>query len=314
MPFVSPIDGTVQPDTWTAPRTVLVKVENWGSGETGGSNIPWNGWTGPLTNAPGDALTYKYGPGQNPGQYRAGDETNRGNDWAEYVEMAAPDFERWNSAFWAYKHPQAYAASQAESNGGGGLFDMAYGLATSNIMVPIYAAAGAYLAGAGTIGAEALTGEAAAANTGYIDALGGMTDATGTALQGWSEISTSTAIEGATNVDTISDWFSSYSSDPGADPFATTEQVNAGWSYDGGYPGVDWYNNAGVGEASSATSLNDIFSNVSKAIKSATSILTSAQQLAGQNRVQPNMTRTHAAGQMNLALPLLLGAAFFAFR
>jgi len=202
----------------------------------------------------------------------------------------------------------------------------------------------------GLFGAEALTGEAVA-NTGFIDALGGLTDATGTALAGWSEMAattavsssatvadsgfidaiggmtdstgtalgtwaetaTSTATTGATNVDTISDWLSNYSSDPGPDPFATTEQVNAGWSYDGGYPGVDWYNSAGIGEASSATSLNDIFSNVSKALKSAGSILSGAQQLAaGQNRVQPNLTRS--AGQMNLALPLILGAAYFAFR
>jgi hypothetical protein len=206
------------------------------------------------------------------------------------------------------------------------------------------------LGAAGTFGAEALTGEAVAntgfvdvlggftdatgtalagwsemaattavsstatiADSGFVDALGGMTDSTGTALNTWAETATSTATTGATNVDTISDWLSSYSSDPGADPFATTEQVNAGWSYDGGYPGVDWYNSAGIGEASSATSLNDIFSNVSKALKSAGSILSGAQQLAnGQNRVQPNLTRS--AGQMNLALPLILGAAWFAFR
>jgi hypothetical protein len=159
----------------------------------------------------------------------------------------------------------------------------------------------------------AVSSAAPLVDTSYIDALGGMTDNTGTALSGWAESATTTATTGASNVDSLSDWLSNYSSDPGPDPFATTADVNAGWSYDGGYAGVDWYNSAGIGEASASSTLNDIFGNVSKALKSAGAILTGAQQLtASQNRVQPNLTR--AAGQMNLALPLLIGAAFLAFR
>lgn len=189
----------------------------------------------------------------------------------------------------------------------------------------IYFTAGAAsgVFGAEAIGAEAVAGEfateawaanaaavesASLANVGYIDALGGLTDATGTALQGWSDIATASSQSGV-----VMDGIDFYNVDPGPDPFATTADVNAGWSYDGGYPGVDWYNSAGIGEASAPATLNDIFSNVSKAIKSAGSILAGAQQLAnGQNRVQPNLTRS--AGQMNLALPLILGAAYFAFR
>lgn len=188
-------------------------------------------------------------------------------------------------------------------------------------------------AASGAFGAEALTGEViaaeataeafaveawsanAAAEVAAAEATAGTFSTEAWSANAAAETATSTATTGATNVDSISDWLSNYSSDPGPDPFATTADVNTGWSYNGGYEGVDWYNNAGIGEASSATSLNDIFSNVSKALKSAGSILSGVQQIAGgQNRVQPNMTRTHAAGQMNLALPLLLGAAFFAFR
>lgn len=155
--FISPIDNQSYPMEWTGPTTVDTKVENWGSGESAGSNINFSGWTGALTNKPGDALTYQYGPGQNPYNPETG-----------VVTMADPAYQKWMSGLWAAKHPQEYAASQAESNGGGGIFDMGMGLFNSETMLPIKLAAAAYAGGLnpgslesffGSGGGESLVGE-----------------------------------------------------------------------------------------------------------------------------------------------------------
>lgn len=70
------------------------------------------------------------------------------------------------------------------------------------------AAGGNMLAGLGEAGAAAGAAEAGSlANTGYIDALGGLTDATGTALSGWGDIATTagTAAGTAGGVQTVAD-------------------------------------------------------------------------------------------------------------
>lgn len=155
--FTSPIDNQSHSTEWSGPTTVDTKVENWGSGESAGSNINFNGYTGALTNKPGDALTYQYGPGQNPYNPETGT-----------VTMADPAYQKWMSGLWAAKHPQEYSASQAESNGGGGIFDMGMSLFNSDTMLPIKIAAAAYAGGLnpgslegifGSGGGEALAGE-----------------------------------------------------------------------------------------------------------------------------------------------------------
>ncbi len=112
----------------------------------------------------------------------------------------------------------------------------------------------------------------------------------------------------------LSDWLSSYSSDPGVDPFATTADVNAGWSYDGGYSGVDWYNNAGIGEAAApASSLNDILGSVQKAVSSVGKIFASgsaAVQQTRNNLAQPVPNYTRSAGSMNLGLLAVAAVAW----
>ena len=97
-----------------------------------------------------------------------------------------------------------------------------------------------------------------------------------------------------------------YSVDPGPDPFATTADVNAGWSFDGGYAGVDWYNSAGIGEASAgATSLADIFGKVTSTIKAAGGAVAAAAgaiQATRNNLAQPVPNYTRAAGGINVGL------------
>ena len=102
--------------------------------------------------------------------------------------------------------------------------------------------------------------------------------------------------------DTILDW---YSVDPGPDPFATTDMVNAGWSFDGGYAGVDWYNSAGIGEAAASNSLDSILGSINKV---STTVNTAIRALSGtasqvrNNLATPAPNYTRAAGGINLGL------------
>ena len=96
-----------------------------------------------------------------------------------------------------------------------------------------------------------------------------------------------------------------YSVDPGPDPFATTADVNAGWSFDGGYPGVDWYNSAGIGEAAASNSLDSILGSINKVSSTVNTAIRALSGTAAQVRnnlaqQQPNYTR--AAGGINLGL------------
>lgn len=102
--------------------------------------------------------------------------------------------------------------------------------------------------------------------------------------------------------ETIMEW---YEVDPGVDPFATTEMVNAGWSFDGGYAGVDWYNSAGVGEAAASSSLDSILGAVNKVSSAANLAIRAFSGTAAQVRNNlaqrpPNYTR--AAGGINVGL------------
>lgn len=130
------------------------------------------------------------------------------------------------------------------------------------------------------------------------------------AIESASTAATSaTATTGASSMSDIgnlSGWLDSYSSDPGIDPFATTADVNAGWSYDGGYPAADWYNSAGVGEApsfwqslnTSATEASKLVKTIGGALSSGSAAVTQARNNLSQQ--QPNYTR--AAGSVNLGL------------
>ena len=112
-----------------------------------------------------------------------------------------------------------------------------------------------------------------------------------------------TATEGASTVEeTILDW---YSVDPGPDPFATTDMVNAGWSFDGGYAGVDWYNSAGIGEAAASNSLDSILGSINK-VSSAVNLgiraLSGTAAQVRNNLATPAPNYTRAAGSINLGL------------
>lgn len=100
-----------------------------------------------------------------------------------------------------------------------------------------------------------------------------------------------------------------------ADPFATTADVNAGWTFESGY-GVDYYNVAGIGQASGAasgSSLSDMFRSVTNGIRSAVSAISAINGTAtAAARPAPNFTR--AAGSINLGMLALAAAAFFALR
>ena len=97
-----------------------------------------------------------------------------------------------------------------------------------------------------------------------------------------------------------------YSVDPGPDPFATTADVNAGWSFDGGYAGVDWYNSAGIGEINAAdSSLWDIFGKATTAVKQGLGAVVAASgalQATRNNLAKPVPNYTRAAGGINLGL------------
>lgn len=195
--FVSPIDGKTYSTEWTGNKTiqqVLQDVSGTAGGESARYNIPVNGWTGALTNAPGEALTYANSVG-------AFANASPGTS----IEMADPEYERWMSNYWAYLHPEEYAATQAEQMGGGGLFDMAKGLATSNTMMPIWAALGANLAGLGgtAAGSEFVPYGLEAGGEGVGAALGGTEAAAGTGGGMLSNLGTGTAFNPATA--TISD-------------------------------------------------------------------------------------------------------------
>lgn len=110
-------------------------------------------------------------------------------------------------------------------------------------------------------------------------------------------------VQGVSTVEeTVLDW---YSVDPGPDPFATTDMVNAGWSFDGGYAGVDWYNSAGIGEAAASNSLDSILGSINKVSSAANLAIRAFSGTAAQVRNNlaqrpPNYTR--AAGSINLGL------------
>lgn len=184
--FVSPIDGKTYSTEYTGAKTRLIDnpiytayKTGMNMGESYNPASMFSGWTGALTNAPGEALTYANAIGA--------DESYTNPLWVQnesfngptnpnfktQVEMADPEYERWMSNYWAYLHPEEYAATQAEQMGGGGLFDMAKGLATSNTMMPIWAALGAGLGGLGggaAAGADAASLAAGDAMAGAIPA------------------------------------------------------------------------------------------------------------------------------------------------
>lgn len=113
-----------------------------------------------------------------------------------------------------------------------------------------------------------------------------------------------TETQGASTVgETGLEW---YSVDPGPDPFATTADVNAGWSFDGGYSGVDWYNSAGVGEINAGeSSLWDIFGKATTAVKQGLGAVVAASgalQATRNNLAQPVPNYTRAAGGINVGL------------
>jgi len=105
--------------------------------------------------------------------------------------------------------------------------------------------------------------------------------------------------------DDLLNWYNDINST--ADPFATTDAVNAGWTYENGY-GVDWYNAAGVGEVANSNSLDSILSAVNKVSATASRVIGTASALFGSaqaaTRPAPNLQRS--AG--SISLPLILGA------
>ena len=153
--------------------------------------------------------------------------------------------------------------------------------------------------GAGALGAMGFT------LSGGLSPMGASAiDAAGSVIETETTTVSMTATEGVSTVgETGLEW---YSVDPGPDPFATTDMVNSGWSFDGGYAGVDWYNSAGVGEASAGTSsLADIFGKVTSTIKAAGGAVAAAAgaiQATRNNLAQPAPNYTRAAGGINVGL------------
>lgn len=237
-----------------------------------------------------------------------------------------------------FNFDQSPAQQSARDDSGDFLSDI---LPVVAIGAGMYFGAGALFAAeasaAGAVGAEAI----GAATAGELGALGsGLTgvEVTGLGLYGQTELmagalgsglagtpaasigltasafsgaaagtavleASTTATQGASTVEeTILNW---YSVDPGPDPFATTDMVNSGWSYDGGYPGVDWYNSAGVGEAAASTSLDGILSTINKVSNTVNGAIRALSGTAAQvknNLAQPQPNYSRAAGSINLGL------------
>lgn len=186
----------------------------------------------------------------------------------------------------------------AQANNGGGIVEA---LAMAGIGAAVSAAAWGM---AGSLAPGGASVEIAAT---------GATEVAAPAITESSSFFTSETTIGATNVgETGLNW---YSVDPGPDPFATTADVNAGWSYDGGYPGVDWYNNAGIGEAPDLwQSVQNATSSAANIVKSVGSIFaTGSAALAAtrNNLARPAPNYTRAAGGINLGL---LAAAVVAWK
>ena len=180
--FVSPIDGKTYSTEWTGgAKTRIVAnpvydayLRGQGQSESFDPAAMFRGWTGSLTNKPGDALTYANilnDPSYTDPQWVQNESFSGATNpnFKTQVEMPTDDYQQWLSHYWANLHPEEYAAGQAEQKGGGGLFDMAVGLATSPGAMPLWAALGAGLGGLGGFGAAA--GDAASLAAG--DAMAG---------------------------------------------------------------------------------------------------------------------------------------------
>jgi len=171
--FISPIDNQSYPTEYTGEKTSMINnpyaTPGYGSGS--GENTQGFQANGVLTNAPGQELAYSSLPeGWNQPNWSWGGEAGwqGGGNVPTQLETVNPDFEKWNSNYWAALHPEEYQARQAASNSGTGLFDMGLSLATSDIMAPARMAVGAYLGGLnsgslegifGSGGGETLAGE-----------------------------------------------------------------------------------------------------------------------------------------------------------
>lgn len=180
--FVSPIDGKTYSTEWTGgakTRTVANPVydaylRGQGKSESFDPAAMFSGWTGALTNKPGDALTYANmlnDPNYTDPQWVQNESFSGATNpnFKTQVEMPTDEYQQWLSHYWANLHPEEYAAGQREQKGGGGLFDMAVGLATSPGAMPLWAALGVGLGGLG--GAGAAVGDAASLAAG--DAMAG---------------------------------------------------------------------------------------------------------------------------------------------
>lgn len=159
--------------------------------------------------------------------------------------------------------------------------------------------------GGGWVEAVASIGLAAAVSAAAWNLAGSLsTDGFSLGAEATEEITVSmTETQGASTVgETGLEW---YSVDPGPDPFATTADVNAGWSFDGGYPGVDWYNSAGIGEAAASNSLDSILGSINKVSSTVNTAIRALSGTAAQvrnNLATPAPNYTRAAGGINLGL------------
>lgn len=218
---------------------------------------------------------------------------NQGNPWiAEtsnsgwLVYLRDPYFTGYNSAEVVYVADLPARLKEANA---GGLFDY--------MPTIILAAAGAGLTGMLPGTTNVFSGSGLV--SGSLDPSGA------SALSDTEQITVSLSETGATNMgETGLEW---YNVNPGPDPFATTDAVNAGWTYENGY-GVDWYNAAGVGEVANSNSLDSILSAVNKVSATASRVIGTASALFGTaqaaTRPAPNLQRS--AG--SISLPLILGA------
>jgi hypothetical protein len=162
--------------------------------------------------------------------------------------------------------------------------------------------------GGGWVEAVAMAGIGAAVGAAAWNLAGSLTT-DGFSLGGselGADIETTTVSMSESGVSNVNEFDSWYADRFSTDPFATTADVNAGWSYEGGYEGVDWYNSAGIGEAAGpASALNDILGSVSKAVKSVGGILatgSAALQATRNNLAQPVPNYQRSMGGMNLGL------------
>lgn len=227
---------------------------------------------------------------------------------------------------------QAEAARQDAASGDDGLGDI---LAVAAIAAAVYFSGGLAALGGEAVAAEAVVaagegfgtagalGDAAAwglsdsvvvsavaPNATWITNAAGVDVAGGAGMTAAENEALVTAFSQDAYAGNLSGWLENYSSVPGADPFATTEAVNSGWTASGGYAGSTY------GAATRPSALDEMLGTVTKlATAGGTAVSAVRRAMAGGDPVQNRQAAAvRQAASTNLALPLLALVGWAVFK